>query len=106
MKKLALVLAVIITASCFAVLLTGCGGGGGSNKFIGTWEAENGEQLIFKSGGKYTEIDKNGFSREYEYEVKDDDEIYMGYMTYNYKLEGDKLEIYYMGMLDKTYYKK
>ncbi len=106
MKKIALILAIITIISCVSILLTGCGGG----KLIGTWELESGDTYIlgskitFKSGGKYVEVNDAGFDKEGKYSVKSDTEVEIGYLTYNYKVEGDTLKLY--SSLGTATYKK
>lgn len=93
MKKTALVLALVIIASCLCVLLTGCGAG---NELIGTWEYENGI-ITFKSDGSCTVTNDFGYTLLYGYEIIGDDVIELIYYDkecLKYKVEGDKLFLY------------
>lgn len=93
-KKIALVLALAIIASCLCILLTGCGA---DNTLIGTWEAE-GNFFTFKSDGKYITVNEDGviWQRDYKIIGKDlvelSSEIYKG--LFKYVIEGDILLLY------------
>lgn len=102
MKKLTLALAFIIVLSSISMLMTSCGGK--NKQIIGTWECISDESLdvktiTFTRNGEMIGIDSNGFENREKYKIIDDDEIQLGSdsykRTYNYKIEGDKLTLYF-----------
>ena len=62
------------------------------------------QKITCKSGGKYVEVNDAGFDKEGKYSVKSDTEVEIGYLTYNYTIEGDTLKLY--SSLGTATYKK
>lgn len=101
MKKIALVIAFVVLASCLCVLLTGCSGVDG--KLIGTWKGQRTDVIMFKNSGKYTQVCQDGSLFEGRYEIRGDDELIMDGVTLRYKIEDDKLSLYLVGVLLEEY---
>ncbi len=107
MKKIALVLALAMIASCFCVLLTGCSGG--DNEFIGTWRDGYYDDITytFENGGKCTITNfYENIRLECKYKITEGNKITIDQIPFKYVVLNDyKIDLYLLGVNHVSLYK-